>query len=239
MRRSLTAADVRHLVALYDSEIRFTDLHVGRLLDEVRRLGLDDRTVVVVTADHGEEFMERGWIGHTLSLHRELLHVPLIVRLPGAGPAVAEAPIGLVDLMPTLLRHLAVEPPPALEGTAIDLHHPADLGLRPAFSETANPQVQQGGRVPPVDLRSVLLGRLKLIEDRVAGRAELFDLGADSRETLDLAAERPEERGQLGAILDTWAAHCARKRSGQPAPPLEETLTPEQIEALRSLGYVD
>src|SRR5262245_8136636 len=74
----LTAADGEQVRAFYDSEVAFTDRHVGMLLDGLRERGLYDDALIVFTADHGEEFLERGRIGHGWSLYQELLHVPLI-----------------------------------------------------------------------------------------------------------------------------------------------------------------
>lgn len=89
----------------YDSEIAFTDFHVGALLDEIDRLGLRDSTLVVLTADHGEGLGELGYVGHGRRLDEGIARVPLIVRYPGtvpAGRAIAE-PVTLLDLAPTLL----------------------------------------------------------------------------------------------------------------------------------------
>jgi arylsulfatase A-like enzyme len=89
--KQFTAADRFRLDALYDSEVAFTDFHVGRVFAKLDELGLTGNTLIVVTADHGEALGEHGWIGHTLQLYEESVRVPLIVAGPGVAPAVVPA----------------------------------------------------------------------------------------------------------------------------------------------------
>ncbi len=91
-------------VDLYDGEIRFTDLHIGRLLDELRAKGLYDKTVIVVTGDHGEGFGEHGVKWHGYNLYSAQTKVPLIVRVPGLPARHSGTPAGHVDIMPTLVN---------------------------------------------------------------------------------------------------------------------------------------
>jgi hypothetical protein len=113
--------DLEHVVALYDGEIAWVDAQIGRFLDALDAQGLARDALVVLTADHGEEFLEHGGSGHHHTLFEELVHVPLIVRWPGhlrAGLRVAER-VSIVDVMPTLLQALELEHPDPLPG--IDL----------------------------------------------------------------------------------------------------------------------
>ncbi len=89
---------------LYDGEIRFTDMHIGRVLDELRAKGLYDKTVVVVTGDHGEGFGEHGVFEHGYHLYSAQTKVPLIIRVPGIPPRRAATPAGHIDIMPTLVN---------------------------------------------------------------------------------------------------------------------------------------
>ena len=97
-------------MALYDGEIRFTDLHIGRLLDELKAKGLYDKTVIVVTGDHGEGFGEHGVDLHGYHLYAPQTRVPLIIRVPGLPPRRSSTPAGHVDILPTL-ANLAGAPP--------------------------------------------------------------------------------------------------------------------------------
>ena len=93
-----------HFISRYDGSIRFVDDQLGRLFEHLRSTGLSDSTVVVVTADHGEEFLEWGWVGHGGNLYQQMLHVPLVISGPGieAGRTI-DTPAGQMDILPTLL----------------------------------------------------------------------------------------------------------------------------------------
>jgi arylsulfatase A-like enzyme len=105
----------------YEDEVRYADDQVRALLDALDWLGLRDRTLVVLTADHGEAFAEHGRVEHTYDVHDEVARVPLIMRLPGALPAgrrIAE-PVSLVDVVPTILDVLGMTPAPDADGTSL------------------------------------------------------------------------------------------------------------------------
>ena len=116
----LSDADRRRIIDLYDGEIHFADSLVGRVLDTIEELVVHERTVIVITSDHGEELFERGTMGHGHSLHDELLRVPLIIRWPGGTPrARIEDQVRTMDLFPTLLDTLALPVPPGLDGVSL------------------------------------------------------------------------------------------------------------------------
>ncbi|HUJ57148.1 MAG TPA: sulfatase-like hydrolase/transferase [Kofleriaceae bacterium] len=106
-------------MALYDGEIRFTDLHIGRLLDELRAKGLYDKTVIVVTGDHGEGFGEHDVFHHGYHLYSAQTKVPLIVRVPGLPPRRSLTPAGHVDIMPTLVDLAGGQPSKDMEGRSL------------------------------------------------------------------------------------------------------------------------
>ena len=100
----LTKEDIQYLVDLYHEEIQYTDYHIGRVIDELRKRGLDRNTLVILTADHGEEFMEHDYIGHTRTLYDELVNIPLIFWLPGQfEPAQIQENVSSLDILPTVL----------------------------------------------------------------------------------------------------------------------------------------
>jgi arylsulfatase A-like enzyme len=106
-------------MSLYDGEIAFTDLHIGRLFDDLRARGLYDKTVVVVTGDHGEGFGEHGVLKHGYHLYSAQTKVPLIVRVPGLPPRRAKTPAGHVDIMPTLVDLAGGQAHPDMEGRSL------------------------------------------------------------------------------------------------------------------------
>src|SRR4029078_6574388 len=106
-------------MARYDGEIRFTDLHIGRLLDALRAKGLYDRTVVVVTGDHGEGFGEHGVQMHGYHLYAAQTRVPLIIRVPGLAPRRVAAPAAHVDILPTLATRAGAAPVAGTPGRSL------------------------------------------------------------------------------------------------------------------------
>jgi len=112
--------DLEHVVALYDGEIRWVDEHLAEILAALDEMGVSDRTAVIVTADHGDEFFEHGGKGHQRTLYREVVHVPLIMRVPGiAGGRVVQEPVSLVDVMPTVLELVGAQTPARVDGTTL------------------------------------------------------------------------------------------------------------------------
>ncbi len=233
--KTLDARDLEQLRARYDSEIRFTDEHVGRLIAALRRLGRYDDTLIVFTADHGEAFLERNdhWIGHTTTLFHEAIHVPLLIKLPGGtgGGTVIDGPVGLFDLVPSLLATLDLKGPAGydFDGRALPLADvPAlrALAERPVFSET-----ETRGRW----LQSVVRGRWKLIFDRQRKRMKFFDLEQDPGERHNLAADPSPELKQLARELRAWNQAVDPRRPQAQQPP---ELTAKERERLRALGYL-
>ena len=100
----------------YDSDIRQTDHEVGRVLDRLRELGLEDDTLVAIFSDHGEAFGEHGSTRHASSLYEEQSHVPLVIRVPGMKGRVVTGPANLIDLVPTTLSFLGIEDPLGTDG---------------------------------------------------------------------------------------------------------------------------
>jgi len=108
--------DLPWLEALYDATVAQADRDVGRLLDALEQQGLAQRTIVVVTSDHGEEFLEHGDLSHARTLFDEILRVPLLIRVPGIAPRVVDEPVELIDVAPTLLARLGLAADPRMRG---------------------------------------------------------------------------------------------------------------------------
>lgn len=223
--RRLGPADYQRLRDLYDSEIAFTDHHVGRLLEGVRQRGLLDETMVILTADHGEEFGDHGGLSHTYRLYEELIRVPLMVRIPGRRPGVVEAPVSLIDVAPTVLAGLGVAMPGTLafEGQTLPTAELGEAQRRTIFAETTQ-------RIS--DLRAAVDFPLKIILDRRSSTETYFDLVGDPGERLAMTrAERPEFE-PLARQLHAWlVAH--RGDSGESIE-----LDSEERARLHALGYL-
>jgi arylsulfatase A-like enzyme len=225
----LPAPEVAHLRALYDGEIRYWDGELGKLLAGVGDLGVRDSTVVVVTADHGEEFQEHGKLKHGIHLYDELLRVPLVLSGPGVGMGIGSGrrvpdQVQGIDFFPTVARLLGLSVPAGLPGQ--DLLG-ARLAARPAFSETRY-GVAAGSETPLFSLRTAAW---KLIEAPALGHFELYDLARDPAEQEDRYAGTPEAAGLVGEL--------AHWRASAPPPPVVEASDPNLRAKLRALGYVE
>ncbi len=234
----LDERDVEFLLAAYDSEIAFTDGHLGAVIDRLKDQGRYDDTMIIVTGDHGEEFLERGWLGHSISVHREQIHVPLLVKLPGNRSADADEPVSLLDIMPSLLRWLDIEAPDGLEGTAHDWDRPDRTARRPVFSETFHAQRHRPGGMGNIGRISVQLGDRKMIRDEVRRSTRIYDLVTDPGEEKGLRVGRGEEDQLLLRLLSEWSEHVDVKRRGASTTGVETLLDAEQLRRLESLGYI-
>lgn len=205
----------------YDGEVAAADRVVGELLAALDRLGLYDRTLIVLLSDHGEGLGAHGEEEHGFLLYREAIQVPLVVKLPGgrrAGERVRES-VGLVDVLPTLLEGAGLEPDPTLPGRSLLAAAP---GSRPVYSETWSTFIHFGWS----ELLSAVDGRFHYIE---SPRPELYDLGADPAETTDLL----DRERRAGAALRAFLAPFPREL----APPDSED-DPETLAKLGALGYL-
>ncbi len=212
----------------YLAEVRRVDHAVGRVVDEIERLGLRASTLVAIAADHGEGRGEHGEETHALFVYETTLRVPLVLWGGGVPRGVRVASlVRLVDVLPTLLDLLGVPAPAGLDGVSLRplLASPErDPGLV-AYGESVEPASLFGGDL----LRSLREGRMKYVHKL---RPELFDLAADPAEKRSLAEERPQEILRLRARLEQVLAEA------RPADAARAGLDPAQVDALRALGYV-
>jgi arylsulfatase A-like enzyme len=231
-RFPLDAADRRHLVQLYEAGVRQMDDGIARLLADLERAGLREQSLLVVTSDHGEEFLEHGDVLHGRTQYEEMLRVPLLFNGPGlpAGRRVVE-PVSLVDVVPTVLAQLGVPAPSELDGR----------DLAPLWRGEAPPQLRDrtllgeadhSGEAPNLTA-SARHGRFKLVLDRASGEARLFDLQADPAESRDTSSQHPEQVARLRAEIERLLAEPPLGR------PLElEPLHLAEVERLEALGYL-
>lgn len=248
----------------YDREIRHVDVELERLFEALDAGGWLDDAIVVITSDHGEAFGEHGTFGHGSDVFEESVHVPLVMLGPGVPVATRIAePVGLIDLMPTLLELLGIPPPRDIMGRSFAqlLVQPEGGGAathRPVVSENwAHTKSLSGDGV---DSRRTHVayrhGTLKLIRSWKGEETTeaLYDLEADPAETRDLLSEADGYAGsRLRAVEALRALALARESaeaemaarfadgSGPPRQPesAAEAMSPERLEALRMLGYVE
>jgi len=235
--------------ANYDREIRFTDDMLRKLYATMRELGIADDTIVVLTSDHGEEFSEHGCSWHGEQLYEEVVRVPLMLHGPGvpAGRRVPE-PVGLVDVMPTILALAGVPVPPGLMGVDLapalaSAHAPADRQIVvEAWIDDYCPG--KGYQKPGFGVRQ---GARKLARYRRGGTVEYeaYDLDADPGERSNLYAADPAAHADLRAFIDGYEedakarATALQTEARATAEPAAVPIDDRQREKLRALGYMD
>jgi arylsulfatase A-like enzyme len=237
----MTEEEISFVQDLYDGEIRFTDAGVGRLLSALKTGGRYEDTLIVFTSDHGEEFLERGWLGHTRSLYDELVRVPLILRLPRwSGDEVIHEPVSLTSLAPTIMELLGLEIPESMPQHSLVGHlvHSRPESTRAAILTEVDFVAPSGpGRwsEKTAQKQSLIGPRYKLIRDLLNDELELYDLDRDPDELVDLAAQQPERVRAMEQELDALMAEV-KSTSVQGH---ERQLSEEELRALEALGYVD
>ncbi len=186
LEKHLTAADREQLAALYDEEVRIVDDQFGRVLAALRARPDWERTVVVFTSDHGEELGERGHVGHTQTLHHELVDLPLVVRVPAAVaprwelPELDDGGRSQLQLYAAMLRLGGIPVPAGRDAL------PDGIAMEVDFVPVRRDHLEKFVRK-----RGVQVGALKLVEDLNAGAAALYDRAADPGEWNPLPADDP------------------------------------------------
>lgn len=226
-----TAAERDRIHQLYLGEVRWVDDAVGRFLGELRRRNLYDDTLIVLVSDHGEEFWEHDSYGHGHTLYDELLHVPLLVKLPvklqksERTGRIATA-VSTESIFSTVLDACSLPLPPGYPA--------AGSLLRPAPDRPLHAL----GLNRFEDRQSVRFGRFKYIRWTTSGREELYDLQRDPGEKVSLAASAPAELLEGRRLLASFEAEGRRGRQLLRLTEGETTeLDAHTLERLRSLGY--
>lgn len=221
-----TAQDIEFLSLVYDAKLRSVDRRVvGPFVEELKRAGRWDRTLLILTADHGEELLEHEGYGHGLSFWEEVIHVPLIVKFPqGKKPSDLPKEIAALaqttDLFPTLLAYAGLPFPEGIRGKSLfDEFDEFEEGV--ALSEN------RGDWALIRDQEKIIA-----LEHQ---RPALYDLKADPEERHDLASREPERLQALQILRESMMA----SQGVHSTPALETELNEDAVERLRSLGYLE
>lgn len=231
---------------LYDGGIRYTDWFLGRFFDALEERGLWERTLIVVTSDHGEEFADhradKFYNVHCHTLYDELLHVPLILRAPGrfSDGRVVRQQVRLIDVAPTILDLLKIPVPDQMQGISLVpvMEGRADTGPLPAYSEALC--IGPEWKSLRTEHYKYMVGFGKVTERMgipgVPQGERLFDLGRDPGEHENLASSDAGRATQLRRQLFKHLRREARRNLGERRT---LQLDPELESELRALGYVD
>src|SRR5262249_22495590 len=211
----------------YDDNIRYVDAAICQLVEQLDLLSLSDQTAIVITADHGEQFLEHKGFGHEPgTLFDELLRVPLVVVRPGAAPASRDDLVETIDIGPTMLE-LAGLAQPFGQGHSL-LGAPA-LADRPVFAFSRRYDWRTDAGV--FSAQTVRTSRYKLMRQLLGHEDLLYDLEEDPRQLGNSAPQDPKHVAWLAGLID--ARPVGAGANTQPAP----TIDPSTRERLRALGY--
>jgi choline-sulfatase len=236
----------RYAASEYDAELAYADSELGEFWQFLRHRGLFSRTLIVLTADHGESLGDHGESTHGYFIYQSTLHVPLIIHWPeqdsrktpaGAPPSAPEPElivkaVGLIDVAPTILQVLGLPRPESFQGRSLlDLLASGASSSQPReiYSESLYAHDKFGW----APLRALRMGDFKYI---AAPAPELYNLADDPGEDHNLVSDHPAVARALGARLAELRRRYARAaKSGVPAPP---EMTPEALANLHALGYL-
>jgi arylsulfatase A-like enzyme len=219
---------MRHLIALYDGELNFLDSELSRLFERLERHPRFDDMLVIVTSDHGESFGEHDHYGHGVSLYRELLEVPLFVKLGRGRPS--DPPAGVVqsvDLFSLVLEHAGLEIPGEIDAVRWGEVRKESLSWIYVFTAAVrsfDPTFER-------ELRSIESSGYKLIESS-NGSTEIFAVEADPDELADLSVSEPERVEAMRHLIGPRTGF--EDHGKQDREPVDEAT----LERLRALGYL-
>lgn len=226
---------LRSLREQYDTAIRYETDEVGAFLDQLKEAGRFDNALIVLTADHGEELFEHGGFSHGYSLHSEVLHVPLFVKLPGQTVArVVPDAVSLTDVLPTILEVTGVSPGAGEGFDGSSLRGLAEGGARPT-----PPLVFDVGWKKRIVGHGLSEGGWKLLEiesnyEGLTHATKLYDVANDPGEVTDLATQQPE---RVAAMHERLAGLLAALNAGAVVP--ENHMSEEDRTQLEALGYLE
>src|SRR4029077_9602743 len=238
----------KYAAAPYDGEIAYVDSAVGTFLSDLRTRGLYRGALIAVMADHGEALGDHGEDAHGFFLYDETIHVPLVIKLPGASSAQTDSAgkknenrVGLVDVVPTILQAVGLPIPPEVQGESLFgllIAKPAPVESagasaapeaspdRPAYAETDYPQNTYGWS----PLRALRTAKYLYIK---APRQELYDQSADPKAEHDLSAASTAVTSTLAGQLDAF-----RQKTSSSRETPKSAVDPEAQAKLAALGYV-
>lgn len=228
----MSERDLNHIIALYDGEIAWVDHHLGMIMEKLKESGLLERTLIVVTADHGDEFFEHGGKGHRNTLYDEVVKIPLIINGPGVtekGMTVGEQ-AGIIDISPTILKLVGLKIPSWMQGRS----------LLPVPGNAPEQEEREVLLELGPELKAIRTNPYKLIFNLKHLQTIIFDLTSGPDETYQNLVTSPEEWNEANLKFYSRLVSdriLARKYRGDKSGSRVE-LSKEEEERLKSLGYL-
>ena len=225
--------DLDKTVGLYDGEIRSLDEKISILFRYLNKQHLLRNTLVIINADHGDEFMEHGGMGHGTTLYRELLHVPLFILPPDdidIERSIIPSPVRSIDIVPTILDILKIQPVTDIDGVSL-------LELIKGGHDFSPPAALSAVRSHNLkdSLISLSNARYHYIYNISKHMNELYDLQNDPGEKENLVSTKPELAGKMHDEMENLSAEYLHNNA---SPSAKTSINKETLETLKSLGYI-
>jgi len=231
-KRKLNDEDIKRLVSLYDGGIYYVDEHLGQLFNMLKRMGCYDNTIIILTSDHGEGFMEHDLIAHADIMYNEVMRIPLIIRCPESGQGkVVQSQVRSIDIMPTILDMIGVESPPRIHG----------VSLRPMINEEMKDDLIAFSETERMGMqKAVMDSECKLMYNSLSNKSKFFDTKEDPGEKVNKADDNDERMTHMIKLLDEWnntmKKHKEKIEDGDTKK--NDKIDGIVIEQLKGLGYI-
>ena len=221
-----------NLIALYDSEINYVDSYLGKLIQKFR---MDKNTLIIITADHGEGFLDHSQLGHGNNLYYETTNIPLIIKLPySSKKETVNKQVNLVDIMPTILHTLNIDPPEQTLGKSILEKEGTLARLKKMLLGNEIPDCTFSELDTTHILKTIMTPEWKYIYNYTDRTEQLYNIKSDPLEIGNLADKKSRLCNQLKEKLFNWTS-TAKK---YPTKKQHFKLSPEEKEKLKGLGYI-
>lgn len=221
----------------FDGEVHFVDYHIGLVREYLIIKDLQKKTLLIITADHGEEFEEHGHRYHAKHLYEEVLRVPLIISSPAIIPSGLSMPVQVrsIDIVPTILELLGIPPLARHQGESLlPLPNLAHSPERPAISQIGGSDRVKNG----AELISLNSGGYKLIWNKESDSKELYHLLIDPQEIHNIAQEEEEKCQELQSQLENFLQVAEEKPFHYKPKPEKISFDEDLLIRLRDLGYL-
>ena len=220
------------IIDLYDAGLAYFDSQIGALFSSMKEKGLYEDSLIIFTSDHGEEFQEHGQFIHNQT-YEENIRIPLLIKFPGkrVQPGLVDAPVGLIDIMPTILEYLDIPAGKYFQGSS----------FLNAIQGSANEEREIFSRKKLFrhgDIYSLTGSRHKLIYNTTTGKKELYDLLQDPGEKRNTAEEFPEITEGFTDKINAIISDNLEFTKKIPRDSGQNTLSPDEIQKLKALGYL-
>jgi len=224
--------DTEYLRHCYNSEIRLTDFYIGKVIDQLKRSGIYKNTIIIFTSDHGEEFIERGWLGHSTTLYKEQTGVPIIIKPVNKENLrlrnFENIPVSNIDIVPTLISMAGLKRMPGLSGK--DLFS-ADPDNHFFFSEVSQKEFGSD-----IELVSVTWKNWKMIKDLKNNHFELYNINEDVEEKTNLIGSVQNISSKLKLKIQKWLKNIRKPGVKEKK---RQALSDSEREKLKTLGYLN